>query len=130
VAEPIVFIAGNDLVGATGGHASYVRAHAWAARRAGFEPHLFALSRVADRVDADFGTIHRVPVRVPLEQLPFWRHRKNQMVWRYAALARAAAAFGLQHRRVRIVHAFGLFGCAGVMATERCAGTVVTSSRC
>ena len=35
-AEPIVLIAGNDVVAGTGGHPSYVRAHARAARRAGF----------------------------------------------------------------------------------------------
>lgn len=117
MATPIVLVAGNDPLDTIGGHPSYVRAHGWAAQRAGFEVHILALSRSGDTVEMDFGTVHRVRVRLPLERLPFWRHRKNQMVWRYAALARAAAALVWTHQGVRLIHSFGVFGCIGVMAS-------------
>jgi glycosyltransferase involved in cell wall biosynthesis len=117
VAEPIVLVAGNEILDGTGGHPSYVRAHGFAARAAGFEPHVFALSQAAGTVEAAFGIVHRCPVRLRLEQLPVLRHRKNQLVWRYAYLARAVASFALAHRRVRLIHSFGVFGCVSVMAS-------------
>ena len=116
MAEPIVLVAGNDIVGGTGGHPSYVRAHGWAARRAGFEPHIFALSRSDGTVETDFGTVHQVGVRLGLERWPILRHRKNQLVWRYATLARAIAAFVRTDRRIRLIHSFGVFGAVGVAA--------------
>ncbi|HUG35750.1 MAG TPA: glycosyltransferase, partial [Candidatus Limnocylindrales bacterium] len=117
MAEPIVLVAGNDILGGTGGHPSYVRSHGLAARAAGFEPHVFALSRGAGLTETAFGTVHRCPVRLSLERLPVLRHRKNQLVWRYAYLARAVASFALAHPRVRLIHSFGVFGCVGVMAS-------------
>jgi glycosyltransferase involved in cell wall biosynthesis len=117
---PVVLVAGNDVLDAAGGHPGYVRAHGWAARRAGFEPHVFALSsRAGGTVEAGFGTVHRVRVRLGLERLPVLRHRKNQLVWRYGVLARAVAAFVLGRRDVRLIHSFGVFGSVGVMARDR-----------
>jgi len=115
-AEPIVLIAGNDVVAGTGGHPSYVRAHGWAARRAGFAPHLFSLSRADGTVETEYGTVHQIGVRVGLERWPILRHRKNQLVWRYAFLARAVASFVRAHGGIRLVHSFGVFGAAGVFA--------------
>ncbi len=118
IPEAIVLVAGNDILESTGGHPSYVRAHAWAARKAGFQPHLFSLSRFNDVVETEFGAVHRVPVRINADKVPILRHRKNQLVWRYAVLARAVAAFVLSHRRVRLIHSFGVFGSVGVMAHD------------
>ena len=115
-AEPIVLIAGNDVVAGTGGHPSYVRAHARAARRAGFAPHLFSLSRAGGTVETEYGTVHQIGVRVGLERWPILGHRKNQMVWRYAFLARAVASFIRAHGGIRLIHSFGVFGSAGVFA--------------
>jgi glycosyltransferase involved in cell wall biosynthesis len=128
MAEPVVLVAGNDILAGTGGHPSYVRAHGWAARRAGFEPHLFALSPSGGTVETDFGAVHRVGVRLGLERWPVLRHRKNQLVWRYAVLARAVAAFTRAHGGVRLIHSFGVFGSVGVMARDmlrRCGVDVV-----
>ena len=100
-AEPIVLIAGNDVVAGTGGHPSYVRAHARAARRAGFAPQLFSLSRADGTVETDYGTVHQVGVRVGFERWPVLGHRKNQLVWRYAFLARAVASFVRAHGAIR-----------------------------
>jgi glycosyltransferase involved in cell wall biosynthesis len=116
--EPIVLVAGNNILEITGGHPSYVRAHAWAARRAGFDPHLFTLARAAGTVEAPFGTVHRSRVRVGIERWPVLRHRKNQLVWRYAVLARAVASFVRAHGNVRLVHSFGVFGSVGTMARD------------
>jgi glycosyltransferase involved in cell wall biosynthesis len=118
VAEPIVFVAGNNILEVTGGHPSYVRAHARAARRAGFEPHLFTLARTGGTVEADFGTVHRSPVRLGIERWPIVRYRNNQLVWRYALLARAVASFVRAHWNVRLVHSFGVFGSVGTMACD------------
>jgi len=115
-AEPIVLIAGNDVVAGTGGHPSYVRAHARAARRAGFAPQLFSLSRADGTVETDYGTVHQVGVRVGFERWPVLGHRKNQLVWRYAFLARAVASFVRAHGAIRLIHSFGVFGSAGVFA--------------
>lgn len=43
-----------------GGHESYVRAHALAASRLGFEPHIFVVSRRAGTVRTSIGVLHRV----------------------------------------------------------------------
>ena len=117
IPEAIVLVAGNDILESTGGHPSYVRAHARAARKAGFQPHLFSLGRFNDVVETEFGAVHRVPVRINADKVPILGHRKNSLlVWRYAVLARAVAAFVLSHRRVRLIHSFGVFGSVGVMA--------------
>ena len=116
--KAIVLIAGNNILESPGGHPTYVRAHARAALRAGFQPHLFSLGRFNDIVETKFGSVHRVPVRIDADKVPILRHRKNQFVWRYAILARAVAAFILSHRSVRLIHSFGVFGSVGVMAHD------------
>jgi glycosyltransferase involved in cell wall biosynthesis len=118
MAEAIILVAGNDILQGTGGHPSYVRAHARAAKRAGFEPHLFSLGRRNDVVETEFGTVHRVPVLLDAEKIPVFRYRKNQLVWRYRILARAVASFVLSHQKVKLIHSFGVFGCVGVIAHD------------
>jgi glycosyltransferase involved in cell wall biosynthesis len=71
----LVLIAGTDLLlgpQSTGGHPSYVRAHALAARRLGFEPHIFSIvpgrfSLAPGRStsqETELGVLHRVPTPV------------------------------------------------------------------
>ena len=116
--EAIVLVAGNNILESRGGHPTYVRAHARAALRAGFQPHLFSLDRFNDIVETEFGTVHRVPVSIDADKVPILRHYKNHLVWRYRVLARAVAAFVLSHRSVELIHSFGVFGSVGVMAHE------------
>jgi glycosyltransferase involved in cell wall biosynthesis len=118
VTKAIVLIAGNNILESTGGHPTYVRAHARAALMAGFQPHLFSLDRFNDIVETEFGTVHRVPVSIDADKVPILRHRKNHLVWRHVVLARAAAAFVLSHRSVELIHSFGVFGSIGVMAHD------------
>jgi glycosyltransferase involved in cell wall biosynthesis len=120
--QPIVMVAGNDIVGNAGGHPSYVRAHARAALHAGFEPHLFSLGQLSGTVETAFGIVHHVPVTIDAARVPILRHRRNQLVWRYPVLARAVAAFILSQPTVRLIHSFGVFGCVGVMAHDMLRG--------
>ncbi len=56
----IVFVNGNNLAGATGGGSSYMRLHARAALRLGFEPHIFCPAPEDDLLTTDYGTVHLV----------------------------------------------------------------------
>jgi hypothetical protein len=90
MAEPIVVVAGNDIVEGTGGHPRYMRAHARAARCAGFEPHLFSLGR-SDGTVGDFGTVHRVRARLALSALqesPPTPHRLHEVGFDFGGLQR------------------------------------------
>lgn len=55
----MIFIAGKDPL-QKGGHASYVRAHARAAVRLGFEPHLFYVGPENRTVECEFGILHEI----------------------------------------------------------------------
>jgi hypothetical protein len=59
MAKEIVFVVGKDPLRETGGgHSSYVRAHARAAIRIGFDPHLFCAGFDKGVVQTDFGVVH------------------------------------------------------------------------
>jgi glycosyltransferase involved in cell wall biosynthesis len=53
-------IAGRDLTGHAGGAESYIGAIALCARSVGLEPHVFVTGRRSERVEVEFGTLHRV----------------------------------------------------------------------
>lgn len=116
VAEPVVLVAGGDPVPGIGGHSSYVRAHALAARRAGFEPHILCIGPGRRTVETDVGILHRTP----LDWEPEWlaRHRGHLLIWRFLVLARATEAFVRAHPRVRLLHGFGVFSCSAVLASR------------
>lgn len=116
MAESVVLVAGGDPFPGIGGHSTYVRAHAWAVRRAGFEPHILCIGPGPRTVDTGVGVLHRTP----LDWEPEWltRHRRHLLVWRFLVLARAAEAFVRAHPRVRLLHGFGVYGCSAVLASE------------
>lgn len=116
MAEPVVLVAGGDPFPGIGGHSTYVRAHARAARRAGFEPHILCIGRGQRTVETEIGVLHRTP----LDWEPQWlrRYRRHLLVWRFLALARATAVFVRAHPRVRVLHGFGVFGCSAVLASR------------
>lgn len=119
MAEPIVMVAGADPTTGIGGHSSYVRAHGRAARRAGFEPHIFCFSPRGALVETEFGTVHRIQLLSRLDHLPGFKFRRHQMVWRVPLLARAVAAFAAGPRAPRLIHSFGMYGCVGAAAASR-----------
>ena len=56
----LTIIAGKDPLEETGaGHSSYLRAHARAAIRIGFEPHLFCVGYSSGIVETDYGIVQR-----------------------------------------------------------------------
>jgi glycosyltransferase involved in cell wall biosynthesis len=63
--KPIAYVSGIDPGRRTGGHPSYVVAHALAARAAGFSPQIFCVSDRNQVEEQPYGTLHRVatPVR-------------------------------------------------------------------
>ncbi len=99
----------------SGGHSSYVVAHALAARRAGFEPHLFCVGATALEEETGFGRFHRVralarPYRQQLIALhgPLLVH----------ALTRTARSLPPPH----LIHGFGVWSWVAVRAAERLSG--------
>ena len=60
MSQEVIFIAGKNPFRQLGGHSSYVRAHARAARRLGFEPHVFFIGTDEIAGESDIGIIHPV----------------------------------------------------------------------
>ncbi|HUG36059.1 MAG TPA: glycosyltransferase family 4 protein [Candidatus Limnocylindrales bacterium] len=121
MAAPVVFVTGVDPGLGVGGHSNYLRAHARAARRAGFEPHIVCLSAQAGTTRAPFGTVHHAQVPSRRSHLPGFKAREHQMVWRVPFLARAVAHVA-EVTGARIIHGFGFYGSSGVLAARRLAG--------
>jgi glycosyltransferase involved in cell wall biosynthesis len=127
VAEPVVLVAGGDPrppsktlaeagVPGIGGHSTYVRAHALAVRRAGFEPNIVCIGPRRQTVETDVGVLHWTP----LDWEPEWlaRNRRHLLIWRFLVLARATEAFVHAHPRVRLLHGFGVYGSSAVLASR------------
>lgn len=110
----------------TGGHPSYVRAHALAARRLGFEPHIFSVAhRNAAPEEIDVGVLHRV--RTPVRPL-----RAHMAAAHSPFIARAVSEFlgsradpapgQIGAARVRsaghVIHSFGAWSLGGVLAAR------------
>jgi glycosyltransferase involved in cell wall biosynthesis len=113
VSREVVLVVGRDpLSEPGGGHSRYVCAHARAALAAGFEPHLFCVAPAAGRVETDFGVIHRVAS-------PFRPFRQLMVAGHGPRLATAITAFVLGRRAPLILHGFGVWGHASVLARDR-----------
>ncbi len=111
--NPIIFISGRDPLESVGGHGTYVRAHARAAIRAGFEPHIFSVSRSSHVFPTDLGVLHRraSPFR-PLRQLMILGHAP--------LLVRSVERFARTHpSRNVLIHSFGSFSWVGVTVSRR-----------
>ena len=121
MSREIVIIAGGDpLSEPGGGHSRYVAAHARAALRAGYRPHLFCVAPDSGEVETDFGVIHRIAS-------PFRPFRQLMVIGHASRLAAAIEAFALSRPRPLLVHGFGVWGYAGVLAHERLARCGVSS---
>lgn len=110
----LVLVAGKDPLAKPGGHSSYVRAHARAAVRLGFEPHIFCAAPRAGVAETEFGVVHRVasPFR-PFRQI---------MAPGHAPLVAAGIVRFLEGEPwpgPHVVHGFGVWGWAGVTAGRR-----------
>jgi glycosyltransferase involved in cell wall biosynthesis len=117
----VLYVAGKDPLNEPGGgHSAYVRAHAHAAVRAGFHPHIFCVSDSNLESETTFGTIHSV--------YSPWRPRRQLMIAGHAPrLAAGIVEFVESRKRPYVVHGFGLWGYAGVLACRRIAQSGITS---
>ncbi len=113
LSNAVVFISGRDPLESLGGHGTYVRAHARAAIRAGFEPHIFSVSRRSHVLPSDFGVLHRTASLFrPLRQLMIVGHAP--------LLARSVERFAVEDRsRNVLIHGFGSFSWVGVTVSRR-----------
>ena len=110
---PVLLVAGKDPFVSIGGHGAYVRAHGRAAVAAGFAPHIFSVMPRAERLETDFGTLHRQACRL-------WPDRAWMAPGHVSTLARGVERF-VRSRGLTsaVIHAFGLWGTAGVTAARR-----------
>ena len=113
MAKIIAFIAGRDpLSELSGGHSSYVRAHARAAAYAGYAPHIFCVAPHSEVTETGFGVIHRIASTVrPFRQLTVMRHARS--------IAAEVERFLRDRPRPDLIHSFGAWGYAGILAANR-----------
>ncbi len=105
-----------------GGHSSYVRAHARAALRAGFRPHVFCASFETRIVETDFGMVHRIRSLWPFPRRhsPLGFRGYVPLVVVYAPqIAAGVERFLLPHGGPHLIHSFGVWGHAGVAVSKR-----------
>jgi glycosyltransferase involved in cell wall biosynthesis len=123
VSRPVLFAAGkNPLVEKGGGHSSYVRAHARAALRAGFEPHLFCLGERRESIETDFGVVETVRSPAPgLFAPPDKSYRSIASAWNLPPLTAALGRFAAGQGQPRIFHGFGIWSASAVRASRRAA---------
>lgn len=115
MARPLVLVAGKDPENQLGGHATYVRAHALAARRAGYEPHLFCVGPATQTRETEFGVVHQA-------WSPFRPFRQVMVTGHAPLLVRAVERFALERAGAHLVHGFGLtWGAVGVLTQRRLA---------
>ena len=113
MAEPVLLVAGKDPFVSIGGHGAYVRAYGRAAVAAGFEPHVFSVTRRTATLQTGFGTLHREACRL-------WPDRAWMAPGHVPALTRAVERFVRARGLTRVlIHAFGQWGAAGVVAARR-----------
>jgi glycosyltransferase involved in cell wall biosynthesis len=119
-------ISANDPIReVSGGHTTFVRAHALAALRADFEPHLLVVSPEAGVAESDVGTLHRVRSPWPYGRADNVGYR-HWLIWLHAPLlVRAGAALVRKLDRRAIVHAFGAYGGVAVSIAQRSGGRAV-----
>lgn len=120
MAKEIAFIVGkNPLEEIGGGHSSYVRAHARAAIRAGFLPHLFCIGRTDGIVETEYGVIHHLRSRLnPFPNAAVGGVRSASIPWLEPTLAAGVERFLQDRRGPQLIHGFGPWGSAGVRASR------------
>lgn len=115
----VVFTAAKDLRHSQGGHTNYVRAHARAALRAGFEPHIFCPSFAAGVVATDFGVVHLVRTDFLSPRTLEAGVRKKLLFWVAPFVTAAIERFLLTKEGPHLIHGMTIWGYSRVMAAER-----------
>lgn len=107
LSNEVIFIAGKDPCRQEGGHGSYVRAHARAAVRIGFEPHIFYVGRKNALTESEFGILHSVASWPP----PF---RPVLLPLHAPRLVRALTTFLERRTGPHLLHTFGFWHGVGL----------------
>lgn len=112
MAKQVVFVAGNDPLRGMGGHSCYVRSHARAAIRLGFEPHLFCAAPESGVAETDFGFIHRTAS-------PFRPFRHLMVPAHGPLLARSVERFLASAKSPCFIHSIAVWGYVGAVVSRR-----------
>ena len=129
MARQVIFVAARNPNTPGGGYDTYVRAHARAAVRAGFEPHIFCRGSPPGVQETDFGIVHQVA-------LPSWRRflqtRTKRLYYSQIAsithfalkldtpeLIDAIESFARGKPGPHLVHGMGCWAYVGVALQER-----------
>ena len=111
VAPRLVLIAGTDPLEEVSGHRTLVAAHARAAARAGFAPHVFCIGPPPRIERSGLGTLHRIASPIGLRQTLLAAAHEPPLV---AAISRHLAGALGPH----VIHSFGAWASAGVAASR------------
>ena len=123
MATPLLIIAGQDPLKGLSGHASFTRAHAHAAVRAGFEPHLFCPAAPLGTVETPYGYVHRSGLSRPRQwmEVEGAGFRKSFLFIDGPKIGRAIVKFVKQRGGPRGPYALlsvSSWGYAGVVAAD------------
>ena len=112
MARAIALVAGVDPLEDIGaGHTSYVRAHARAVTRAGFEPHIFCGSPSTTVVETDLGVIHRIGVSPRI-------FRQIMVPVHGRFIAASLERFLLEAPGPHLIHGFGAWSYVGAFVSQ------------
>jgi glycosyltransferase involved in cell wall biosynthesis len=123
LAGTLLYVAGKDpLLEVGGGHSAFVRAHARAACRIGFEPEIFCASPETGVVPTDFGRVRRIRSLWPMKLAP---NLGSPTYLSLAPLHVPQLAHAIRRRLALrregpvLLHGFGVWGSAAVAAARR-----------
>jgi glycosyltransferase involved in cell wall biosynthesis len=118
----VLFVTGANPMRGGGGLESYVRAHAHAARAAGFDAHVFCLGAETRVSREQFGSVHQIAV--PPHTI------RSALAGLYSPLVARALDRHVRHTRPVLIHAFGAHSCgpARYCARRGLPSTLVTST--
>lgn len=129
----VLFVTGRDPTEGQGGGSNYCRAHARAAREAGYETHVFCLGETNAVIETDFARVHRVATRVrPPRWLQVAPGVEPQRIFAHwlalnmfdaraamlhgPAMSRALVEFMERRPGPHLMHGFFTWGSAGLRA--------------
>lgn len=136
MAKAVVFITGRDPSQGRGGGSGYVRVHARAALRAGFEPHIFCVGEHDSVSEEDFGVVHRVsspflprqrfktipgeePERFFAHWLTAFSATPHTVMAHAPWLAASIENFLSKQAGPHLIHSFYTWACVGLKVKER-----------
>jgi glycosyltransferase involved in cell wall biosynthesis len=116
----LIIVAGKDTVyEPSGGHSSYVRAHARAAQAAGFQPEIYCVSHLKGTATVDYGLLRRVTSIPGLSPRRYRRVKSRNARWHAYRIQRALIRDLKNETRPIILHGIGIWGMAATRAAAR-----------